>query len=367
MRIKTLTAPHMADALKIIREQLGPEALILHTRKVKTPDGKPTLEITAAVDEQDTPTLPLLSPPPKGAGGKSAPGPTTLDLRQLASAQAQARDARGRERTPRDAAPAGPTLAATLKAHDLNADLVTRITEAAQGLEASGFAPVDALEMLLGKLLRFTPPQDLIARGKAHALVGPSGVGKTTLIAKLGIHAKRQGLTVGLMSLDDQKIAGFEPLHVAAKALGEKAYLIRDTNDLATAARQLGPRHLILIDTPGLNPYRRQELNAFRARLENLKIPLTAHLVLPATHNPAELEKLPLAFGGFNPASLLFSKLDETVHMGGIVSVAHDHNMAVGVASDNADFATPPLTLTARWLAENLARFPQQPWEFSNE
>ena len=354
MRIKTLTAPHMADALKIIREQLGPEALILSTRKVKNASGEPTLEITAAVEDTDPPTLPLLSPKPKGA---TPPGGGTINLAAP----------RGALRPAAKPAPQAPSLAATLKAHNIPPDLCTRLTEAATGLEASGFAPADALEMLLGKLLRFTPPQELVARGKAHVLVGPSGAGKTTLIAKLGIHAKRQGLTVGLMSLDDQKIAGFEPLQVAAKALGEKAYLIRDGKDLAAAARQLGPRHLILIDTPGLGPYKRLELNTFRARLEALKIPLTAHLVLPATHNPAELEKLPLAFGAFNPASLLFTKLDETVHMGGLVSTAHDHALPLGVASDSPDFATAPLTLAPRWLAEHLARFPQQPWEFSND
>lgn len=347
MRIKTITADTMADALKVIRGQLGPEALILGTRKVKGSNGQPTLEITAAVEEPET------------ASKDVTPLGSILSAADSAAKQAASKT--------KPAAPASspqtPLLAQSLTAHGVPAHFIRRVMEATAGLTKSGFSAADALEMLLSKLLTFKPVPDIVTKGHAHLLVGPTGAGKTTLTAKLAIHAKRQNLKVGLMSLDDQKIAGFEPLRIAADALGETAHLIHSTADLKAAAAKLGPRHLILIDSPGLNPYRAADINAFAARIAKLGIPHSTHLVMPANLNPSEMENIPLAFAALNPGSLMISKLDETAHLGGVVAAAYSHPLPLGVASHSAGFADAPLALTPRYLAEALSTPPTQTWE----
>ncbi len=339
MRIKTITANDMAEAIRLIRDTLGAEATILSTRKTKNSKGQPTLEITAAVDD---PPAPSTSVPP------------LTDILKAAEKASVTR----------------PTLVADiphiLKAHGLPDDVIIRITEASMGITASGFSDKDALDMLLGKLLVFKSPSDVIAKGKAHVILGPSGAGKTTLISKLAIHAKRNNLTVGLMSLDDQKIAGFEPLRIVAEAMGEAAHLIRSAADLTAAAKNMGPRHLILVDTPGLNPYNRPSLNAFKKRLADLNLPLVAHLALPAPMQANELAKLPVAFGMFNISSLLITKLDETAHIGGVIGAAHAHQLPLSLASHSPDPATAPLTLNPLYLAEILSVLPQQPWEMAS-
>lgn len=337
MRIKTITAKDMSEALRIIRTQLGPEALILSTRKTKNAKGEPTLEITAAMEE---------------------PAPATKPVAPLADILKQADKAANKPL---------PTLQhSKIPTFNLPEELANRLHQGVRDLANNGFSTVDALEMLLGKLLTFHPLPELLTKGKAHVLLGPTGAGKTTLISKLAIHAKRQGLKVGLMSLDDEKLAGFEPLRIVAEMLGDTAHLIRTAADLKAAASQLGPRHMILIDTPGLNPLQRQPLVAFHTRLTSLGIPTTNHLVLPATHNTEALAMLPIAFANFNPTSLMVSKLDESPTLGGILGAAHAHRLPLGIASNSPNPSDAPLALTPRYVAEVLSTPPPQPWEIAS-
>jgi flagellar biosynthesis protein FlhF len=333
MRIKTITAPKMADALSIIRQQLGPEALILGTRKVPGQNGEQTLEITAAVNEPEPashPTAETFTP------------------------------------APRRPAPATPKLADILQQHGLAPDLITKFTAALPGLESAGFNQAEALEMLLAKLIPFKPVADLLTPGQAHLFIGPPGAGKTTLIAKLAVQTKNSGRSVGMLSLDNQKIAGFEPLAITAETLGDHAHLIASPTDLRTAAQALGPRHILLIDTPGLNPYNPQAATALYQRLQGLGIPLVTHLVLPADMNAEDMAALPIATHRFNLTSLAVTRLDCTTRYGAVATTAAHAALPLGLASHNGDFATPPLSLTAQWLAQALATLPRQPWEFTS-
>lgn len=331
MRIKTITADSMAEALKIIRTQLGPEALILSTRKTKNAKGEPTLEITAAVEEP---------------AAKAATVAPLSDI--LSNAEKEA------------SKPVKP------RGYGLPADLETRIAQGVADLRKNGFSEVDALEMLISKLLTFKPLPEVLAKGQAHVLLGPTGAGKTTLVAKLAIHAKRQGLRVGLMSLDDEKLAGFEPLRITAEMLGDVAHLIHSKSDLKAAAAQLGPRHLILIDTPGLNPLKRAQLAQFHQRLTSLGIPTVNHLVLPATHHAEAMNLLPLAFGMFAPVSLMTTKLDESPTLASIIATAHAHKMPLGVASTSANPTDAPLSLSPHYVAEALTTLAPNLWEIAS-
>lgn len=335
MRIRTLTADKMEDALRLIREELGPEALILGTRKVPGANGKATLEITAAVNEPEPATRPLSQP----EGTTPTPFPT--------------------------AAPPPPGLQGTLEAHGTATGLIHKITTALPGLASAGFNAEEALEMLLAKLVSFRSPASLLPAGKAHLFLGPHGAGKTTIISKLAIQAKKQGRTVGLLSLDDQKIGGFEPLAIAAEIMGETAHLLSSVADLRTAAATLGPRHMLLLDTAGLNPYQPQALTRLKQRLEELGLPTLNHLVVPASLNAADMAALPVACHRFGLHSLVFTKLDSTTRYGALLSTAAQAELPVGLAGHSADMATPPLALTAAWLAGALATPPQQPWEFA--
>lgn len=341
MRIKTLTAPRMADALTIIRQELGPEALILSTRKVTNAAGEQTLEITAAVNEPEPASQPI-EPPPRL--------PEFLTPKSPATAESSSH----------------PTLTTTLRHHGVNEGLIAKLTAALPGLQSAGFSATEALDMLLAKLVRFTPVAEVLSPGKAHVFLGPPGAGKTTLVAKLAVQMHHNGRAAGILSLDDQKLAGFEPLAITAETLGDEAHLLTGGTSVQAAAQQLGQRHVLLIDTPALNPYQPQAFTNLKNRLESLGIPFVTHLVIPADLNADDMGLLPVATHRFSPQSLIVTKLDCTTRFGAVLNTAAASGLPLGLASHNGSVASAPLGLTPQWLAQSLGTLPRQPWEFTS-
>ncbi len=349
MRIRTLTAPKMADALTIIRQELGPEALILSTRKVTNAAGEMTLEITAAVNEPEPQsqhiTEPALSKPNAAAPLNSLPKVPSLSAQSNSS---------------------GTDLSAILRTQGVTEGLITKLTAALPGLQTAGFSAPEALEMLLSKLATFTPATDILKPGQAHLFIGPPGSGKTTLVAKLAVQARQNGRTTGLLSLDDQKLGGFEPLAITAESMGDTAHLLTGPASLKAAAQSMGPRHLLLIDSPALNPYQPQAFTQLKQRLESLGVPTICHLVIPADLNPEDMALLPVATHRFNPVSLVITKLDCTTRYGALLNTAVASGLPLGLASHSGNVATAPLNLTPQWLGQALGTLPRQPWEFTS-
>lgn len=343
MRIRTLTAPKMADALTIIRQELGPEALILSTRKVMGANGEQTLEITAAVNEPEPQSQPVADLPAYTRTGNATPHP---------------------QPPPQQAT--GSDLPSILRQHGVSDGLVTKLTAALPGLQTAGFSAPEALEMLLSKLAMFTPVADVLKPGQAHLFIGPPGSGKTTLVSKLAVQTHQNGRSVGILSLDDQKLAGFEPLAITAETLGDTAHLLTGPSSLKIAAQTLGPRHLLLIDTPALNPYQPQAFTLLKQRLESLGLPTICHLVIPADLNAEDMALLPVATHRFSPVSIVVTKLDCTTRYGAILNTAAASGLPLGLASHSGNVATPPLGLTPQWLGQALGTLPRQPWEFTS-
>lgn len=349
MRIKTLTADKMTDALALIRQQLGPEALILETRKV-TRNGKETLEITVAVNDPEPPLRPEAAPLKAAAAMSATAAPNTAP-----------------NTTPTTAG-FPSLLASTLEAHGVPLALAQTWQAALPGLKQAGFTEAEGLGMLLGKQLNFLSHAEVLTPAAAHVFVGPHGAGKTTLVAKLAWQASQRGQRVGILSLDDQKVGGFEPLAIAAEIFGTHAYLIADRDDLRAAAAKLSEAGTVgglLLDTAGLNPFAARAVTGLRQRLQELGLTTRVHLVLPANLNAVDLAMLPVACHALQPADLIFTKLDCTTRYGALVATASSSGLPLGLATHAADMATPPLLLQPSWLAEALLELPKQPWEFA--
>ena len=331
MRLKTFTAPTMQQALRIIKNDLGSDAVILSTKKIKGQNGEISLEITAALD--DSAEMVSLSP---------------STVKQPAFKAVSSK---------------GGNLASALTTHNLPEDYKQKLLKAVEGVSHAGFSAEDALDMVLGKMVDFTSPASLVSRGQAHVFMGPTGAGKTTLISKLAVERKKNGNSIGLMSFDDQKIAGFEPLDMVAEALGEKAHLISSSEDLVKAAEGLGKRHYLFIDTPGLNPLRPEKMKAFKEKLDMLGVPLTVHLVIPAHLNGEDMAAIPYAFRMFNPVSMIFTKLDETSRIGPVAGTMIEQSLAVGMVCNGPEVESSPDIIDSATLARKLATTPKPIWE----
>ncbi len=344
MRLKTLTAPTMPDALRLMKRELGPDAVILSTKKIRGTDGSPTLEITVAIDDEatpppQTPAKVALTPPPQ-------PAMPHTNTQQAAPTSANMGN-----------------LGQTLAAHHLPPGTRHDWLDAIEKITSAGFDTTSAFAMMLGKKITLLPAAQQLPPGHIHVVIGPHGAGKTTFLCKLALQRQKSGANIGLLSFDDEKLGGFAPLESVARILGDQAYLITNEKDFQTAAKAIGKRHYLFIDTPGLNPHQPDVLETFRQKLGRFNLPLQVHLVVPASLNSADMNALPYAMRDFQPQSVIFTGLDTTRRYGPIASLLHDTQLPGGLMTNSPDPLIAPQNITADILAAQLATAPKPLWE----
>lgn len=165
-------------------------------------------------------------------------------------------------------------------------------------------------------------PADGEPRPRTIALVGTTGVGKTTTVAKLAAQAKlTHRARVGVITCDINRIGAIEQLRTYADVVGASFRVAASAAEMFEARQSLGDIDLLLIDTPGLSPRDPQGINALGSLID--AAPNTeVHLALPTSGSEASLLGMCRAFAPLRPTRLLFTKTDEAVSYGVILSVA---------------------------------------------
>jgi len=158
-------------------------------------------------------------------------------------------------------------------------------------------------------------------RQSVIALIGGTGVGKTTTIAKLAIAAKmrEKKKNVALITLDDVKLGAIEHLKVYAKIIGAPLKSVLDKKDLPRYINKMSNFDIIFVDTPGISQRNSDQINDLKEVLHKLNN-IEFHLVLSATTNDKTLNDVIAKFKGFNVNRLIFTKLDECLTFGSILN-----------------------------------------------
>ncbi len=194
----------------------------------------------------------------------------------------------------------------------------------------------------------------------AIALVGPTGVGKTTTIAKLAArvvcHLRRR---IELITLDTYRIAATEQLRIYAEIIGAGYHVAHSVDELDSLVRRYSRNATVLVDTAGRSPAElsdEMELGNYLSSCDELlKI-----LVLPATTHPVDAHAAVRQFSLFGPDQLILTKLDETTRPGAAISVAGDAALPLAYlcsgqrVPEDLERATP-LTLAARVVRASFA------------
>jgi flagellar biosynthesis protein FlhF len=166
------------------------------------------------------------------------------------------------------------------------------------------------------------PAQARDGRPLTIALIGPTGVGKTTTVAKLAAAYKlRHGKKVGLVTSDTYRIAAVDQLRTYAEIIGLPLKVAMSPTEMASTCQALGDCDVILIDTAGRSQKdagRLEELRRFIAAAD----PHQTHLVLSSTASEAVLLEAAERFGQIKPDRVIFTKLDEAVNFGVLLTVA---------------------------------------------
>ena len=190
--------------------------------------------------------------------------------------------------------------------------------------------------LMLGLLSKKLPvtPIDPLEEGGVIALVGPTGAGKTTTIAKLAaaFAAKHNARDVALVTTDTIRVGGREQLHSYGRQLGIAVHEADSDASLAQTLERLRDYKLVLIDTAGLGQRDRNlvgQLNWLRSagKVHTL-------LVLPANSHFGDLDEVVRRFSGANPQGVVLTKLDETGRLGSALSVVVDHQLPMTWITD---------------------------------
>jgi flagellar biosynthesis protein FlhF len=361
MKMKHYRAADMRQALRAVREAQGPDAVILSTRRISG-----GVEVCAAVDYDEQPddvgygAAEFTSPARPAAeasvaAGCDEPGDFASLVRRAAApaddvAASITDSAVGEElRTMRrmletqfaslawnDLSRRAPIQVELLKqltalglAQDLATELVTQLPSKMELAEAHRMA----LALLARRIEVAQEPW--IETGGVVAMVGPTGVGKTTLVAKLAARwVMRHGARdIALISADAVRIGAQEQIHTLGRLLGAPAYAIEGINELPALLDNIGQRRLVLIDTAGLSP-RDARLGEELTALAQASPRMQTTLVLSAAAQAGAIEEAVERFAPAKAASCVLTKLDEATSMGGAVSMLVRSRLPVAYLSD---------------------------------
>ena len=381
MKIRRYVTANMRTAIREVRNDLGPDAVILSNRPV--PEG---VEVTAAIDYEDgradgpgdgraevrADGLGAGAPPkrsgPSGLAGLSGPfgaGPEPTTLRStldsgvdrlrgagadvtgpaqnsLTEVREEIRNLRGLleeqlvrlawdeigRRQPRQADALRQLVALGID-RDVAIDVVRSLPEG--GLATSVSSQVR--EALTARLR--TTPGDVLETGGAVALLGPTGVGKTTTAAKLAARfAIRRGpRAVALITTDSYRIGAHEQLRSFARIMDIAVRVANDESELRVALEHFSERDLVLIDTAGLS--QRDARYADQASLiGRISARVTKYVVLSATAQPRGAEETLAALGSVAVDGCVVTKVDESVSLGPVLGALVEHDLPIAYFTD---------------------------------
>ncbi len=176
--------------------------------------------------------------------------------------------------------------------------------------------------VLARNLTTIANEDDLLSRGGVFALVGPTGVGKTTTTAKLAARCvMRHGPDkLALITTDAYRIGGHEQLRIYGKILGVMVHSVKDEADLRIALKELKNKHTVLIDTIGMSQ-RDQMVTEQVAMLSESGADVKRLLCLNATSTGETLNEVVRAYQGSGLAGCIMTKLDEAASIGNVLDV----------------------------------------------
>lgn len=316
MRLKSFTAPTMAEAMELVRLELGDEAIIVSTQRAA---GSKGVRITAALEPADADMA-------------------VAELLEESSASS-----------------AAETIKAALEPHNLPPRLAERLVNAARTSDIGD--PTLACAAALEAGFAFAPLPEHSAP-RPFMLVGPPGSGKSIAAAKLAARSVLRSRQVGIITCDNMRAGAVEQLAAFTRIMEIELIKARGPDALRRAVENATGMHdLILIDSPGLNLFKQSDLDYLQTMIEAADVePL---LVMAAGGDPLEAAEIAEAFATVGATRLFTTRLDTTRRLGSMLAAAEAGQLALCDVSASPHVASGLSPISAISLARLL--LPQAP------
>ena len=352
MQIQTFRAKTMQQALDMVRSHFGPEASVLHTRELnggllaRLFWGK-EYEVAAAYDVRIPATLSSTPPQEEPLAFETDYRQKYRDDFRTQSSDISEVDDLASAEVIRESSDSGvrhlPAALIELYAELIEAEFDDRIAqEFVEHLRTSTTIDLNDIHAMHEEIVRLVesqiqvngPLQPSAGQGRVVALVGPTGVGKTTTIAKLAANYRlRQNKTVGLITVDTYRIAAVEQLRTYAEIIDLPMEVVSTPREMREAIARMKSLDLVLMDTAGRSPrdeVRIQELKAMLAEAN----PAEVHLVLSAVGGAKSLATTAERFAAVGTTAMIVTKLDEATGLGNLFSVARGCRLPISYLTD---------------------------------
>lgn len=353
MNVRKFSATNSREAWRLVREALGPDAVILSNRTIngtveilalasedmsalsepvveKPAVSQSTLAAFAAKRQVETEQAATLSGALDAVRSK-APEQNLAISNEISEVMSEIRAMRGMLESQlaeiawgsqQKREPAKAMLMREMLSAGFSASLSRYLTERMPSSEKQENA-MNWMKSILSRNLNVLDNEnEILERGGVYAMVGPTGVGKTTTTAKLAARCvMRHGAgKLALITTDGYRIGGYEQLRIYGKILGVIVHSVKDETDLRIALDELGSKHMVLIDTVGMG--QRDKMVAEQvAMLQGAGAKVKRLLCMSATSNGETLNEVARSYMGDGLAGCIITKLDEAATIGSVLDV----------------------------------------------
>ncbi|MGA7979532.1 MAG: flagellar biosynthesis protein FlhF [Chromatiaceae bacterium] len=355
MKIKRFVAPDMRQAMRMVREEQGSDAVILSSRRAASGteilvavdyDESVVANLAESAESRTAPAQPGADPardterrgpaglradptPPRGGEGDAALGAMGHELKKLRAALEHQLHWLGHK----DINPVKEDLLSRLDRLGIGQTLAESIaTEVGRQDHSPERAWGVACRTLSARMA--VVADDVINSGGVMALIGPTGVGKTTTVAKLAARfALRYGRRhVALITTDTYRIGAQEQLLTFGEILGIPVESASSRSELSQALQRHAHKKLVLVDNAGLSQ-RDLRLAAQLADLDCIPF-IKSYLVISCTTQPSGLDEIFAAFGRTRLQGCILTKLDEAVSLGPVIDALVRQQLLLVYACD---------------------------------
>lgn len=332
MRLKSFYAKSMKEAMQMVRDTLGEEAIIVATREE---GGGKTVRVTAAVENDDHYDEDRYGF--EGFAAETEPAQPAYKNERTDWLQYDDEDEENA---------VVEQLTDVMLRHSVPEDITDQVISCATIMGAN--KADDALVAALEHLFSFRPLNQKKG-AKALMMVGPPGSGKTLATAKLAARSVMASQTVAVITTDSQRAGGVEQLSAFTKILRVGLSKASGPKELRDALNQTNGADHVLIDTAGINPFNPEDMRDL-ARLAAVA-DIEPVLILPAGIDASESGEIGRIFGALGVRSMIPTRIDIARRLGGVLSAAHHGGLVFAEGSHTPKVADGLFALTPRRLA----------------